>query len=110
MSFPATHQQTDLPEAREYNRIKRRLTVADMVVNLVFLIALLATGLNGTLRDWAYRGAGQSYSLAVFFYVVMLLLISKALSVGLDYYSFRLEHQFNLSNQRIRSWIWDEIK
>jgi STE24 endopeptidase len=101
---------SDTPEARDYNRIRRRLTVADLAINLVFLVALLATGLNGTLRDWAYRAAGQSYSLAVFFYVLMLLILSKALSFGLDYYSFRVEHQFNLSNQRIRSWIWDEIK
>ena len=110
MSFSATTTQSDSPEAREYNRIKRRLTVADMAVNFLFLVALLATGFNGSLRDWAYRGAGQSYSLAVFFYVVMLLVLSKVLSVGLDYYSFRVEHQFNLSNQRIRSWIWDEVK
>lgn len=110
MSFSATTTQSDTPEAREYNRIKRRLTVADMAVNFLFLVALLTTGFNGTLRDWAYRGAGQSYSLAVFFYVVMLLVLSKVLSVGVDYYSFRLEHQFNLSNQRIRSWIWDEVK
>ncbi len=110
MSFSATTTQSDTPEAREYNRIKRRLTVADMAVNFLFLVALLATGFNGTLRDWAYRGAGQSYSLAVFFYVVMLLVLSKVLSIGLDYYSFRVEHQFNLSNQRIRSWVWDEVK
>jgi STE24 endopeptidase len=110
MSFSANTNQSDTPEAREYNHIKRWLTVADMGVNFLFLVALLATGFNGTLRDWAYRSAGQSYSLAVFFYVVMLLVLSKVLSVGLDYYSFRVEHQFNLSNQRIRSWAWDEIK
>jgi STE24 endopeptidase len=110
MSFPATTQQLDTPETREYNRIRRRLTVADMAVNFALLAALLATGLNGTLRDWAYRGAGQSYSLAVFFYVVILLIISKALSFGLDYYSFRVEHHFNLSNQKLKSWIWDETK
>jgi STE24 endopeptidase len=110
MSFPATTQQTDTPEAREYNRIRRRLTMADVVLNLFFLVALLATGLNGTLRDWAYRGAGQSYSLAVFYYVLMLLIISKALGFGLDFYSFRVEHQFNLSNQKLKSWLWDEIK
>jgi STE24 endopeptidase len=110
MTFASTSISKDTPEAREYNRIKRRLTVADMAVNFAFLVALLVTGANGTLRDWAYRSAGQSYSVAVFFYVLMLLMLSKALSLGLDYYSFRVEHQFNLSNQRIRSWVWDEIK
>jgi STE24 endopeptidase len=28
----------------------------------------------------------------------------------LDYYSFRLEHRYHLSNQRLRAWIWDEAK
>jgi STE24 endopeptidase len=110
MSTPATKQQPDTPEAREYNRIKRRLSIADLLVNLLFLTALLATGLNATLRDWAYRGAGQSYSLAVFYYVLMLLIISKVLGFGLDYYSFRVEHEFNLSNQKLKSWLWDETK
>jgi STE24 endopeptidase len=48
--------------------------------------------------------------LSVFFYVVMLLIISKALGFGLDFYSFRIEHQFNLSNQKLKSWLWDEAK
>jgi STE24 endopeptidase len=40
----------------------------------------------------------------------LLLLIGKVLGAGLDYYGFRLERQFQLSNQRLRSWIWDEVK
>ena len=100
----------DTPEAREYNRIKRRLTMADLLLNFLFLIALLAAGWNGMLRDWALQLSGQGYLLAVFFYVVMLLVISKVLGLGLDFYSFRLEHQFNLSNQKLKSWLWDELK
>ncbi len=110
MTFSAQPKSQDSPEAREYNRIKRRLTVADLVMNFAFLVALLATGWNGTLRDWAYHGAGQSYSLAVFYYVLMLLIVSKALGFGFDFYSFRLEHQFQLSNQKLKSWLWDEVK
>jgi STE24 endopeptidase len=40
----------------------------------------------------------------------MLLLISKAVGFAPDYYSFRLEHRYHLSNQRLRSWLWDEFK
>jgi len=40
----------------------------------------------------------------------MLLVVSKALSLGLDYYAFRLEHRYHLSNQRVGSWFWDETK
>jgi STE24 endopeptidase len=100
----------DTPEARRYNRIRRWLSVSDFILGLVMLIVLLATGWTGTLRDFAYRASGQTYALAVFFYVVMLLILSKLLGAGLDYYSFRLEHRFHLSNQKFGSWLWDEFK
>jgi Zn-dependent protease with chaperone function len=100
----------DSPEARRYNRIRRWLGVADFILGLVLMVALLATGWTGTLRDIAYKATFQHYSLAVFLYVLMLMLIGKILGLGLDYYSFRLEHRYQLSNLRLRAWIRDEIK
>jgi len=104
------HMPADTPEARRYNRIRRWLGIADVVLGLALLVVLLASGWNSTLRDLAYQASYQTYTLAVFLYVLMLLLIQKILGAGLDYYSFRLEHRFNLSNQKLRSWIWDETK
>ena len=100
----------DTPEARRYNHVRRWLGVADFLVGLVLLIVLLATGWTGTLRDAALRGAGEIYSAAVLLYVIMLLAISKALGAGLDYYGFRLEHRYHLSNQKLGAWLWDEVK
>jgi STE24 endopeptidase len=100
----------DSPESRRYNRIKRWLGVADFGLGILLLILLLVTGWSGTLRDAAYRGASQNYSFAVFLYVLMLMLISKTLGAPLDYYAFRLEHRYHLSNQKLRSWLWDEFK
>jgi STE24 endopeptidase len=100
----------DSPEARRYNRIRRWLGIADFVLGLLFLVALLATGWNGTLRDFAMHGAYEHYALAVFLFVLMLMLIGKLLGLGLDYYGFRVEHRYNLSNQRFRAWVWDETK
>src|SRR5208282_3993095 len=100
----------DSAESRRYNRIKRWLGFADFALGFGLLVVLLATGWSGTLRDLAERGASQNYSFAVFLYVLMLLLISKLLGTPLEYYGFRLEHRYNLSNQRFRSWLWDECK
>ena len=100
----------DTPEARRYNRIRRWLGVADFVLGLGLLLVLIGTGWNGTLRDFAYRASYQTYVLAVFLYVLMLMLIQKFLGTGLDVYGYRLEHRFNLSNQKFRSWVWDEAK
>jgi STE24 endopeptidase len=102
--------QADSPEARRYNRTRRWLGVADFVVGFAFLVVLLVTGWSGWLRDLAYRLGFRNYSLSLFMYLLLLLLISKALGIGLDYYGFRLERRYKLSNQRFRSWVWDEVK
>jgi STE24 endopeptidase len=100
----------DSPESRSYNRIKRWLGIADFGLGIFLLVLLLATGWSGTLRGLAIRGASANYSFAVFLYVLMLILISKLLGAPLEYYEFRLEHRYRLSNQRLRSWLWDEFK
>lgn len=102
--------QSDSPEARRYNRIRRWLSVADFVAGFVFLIVLLVTGWSGWLRDLAYRLGFQNYALSLFIYLLLLLVISKALGFGLDYYGFLQERRFKLSTQRFRSWAWDEVK
>ena len=100
----------DSPQARRYNRIRRRLGIVDFLLGLVLLLVLLATGWTARLRDLAYYGADQNYVLAVFFYVGMLTSLSKLLGLPLDYYGFRLEHRFQLSNQKLRSWARDQVK
>ena len=100
----------DSPQTRRYNRIRRWLGIADFILGAVVLVVLLATGWSGTLRDIALGDAAQNYVLAVFLYVLMLMTITKLLGLGLDYYGFRLEHRFQLSNQRLRAWLWDEAK
>jgi STE24 endopeptidase len=110
MPLESTIPAADRPEAKRYNRIKRWLGIADFVLGLGMLVVLVATGWSGTLRDIAYRVAFQNYILAVFLFVLLLLSIGKLLGIGLDYYGFRLEHRFQLSNQRFRAWAWDELK
>jgi STE24 endopeptidase len=100
----------DSPEARRYNRIHRWLGIADFVIGSAFLIVLLITGWSGWLRDLALRRGFQNYTLALFLYLFFLLLISKVLGFGLDYYGFQLERRFQLSTQKFRSWLWDEAK
>jgi len=105
-----TPVQADTPEARRYNRIRRWLDIADFVVGFVFLVVLLVTGWSSALRDVAIRFGSQVYGLQLFVYLALLLGISKALGLGLEYYGFRLERRYKLSNQRFPSWAWDEAK
>jgi STE24 endopeptidase len=100
----------DSPEARRYNRVRRWLGIADFALGFVFLVVLLVTGWSGWLRDLAYRMGFQNYSLSVFMYLFFLLIISKVLGIGLDFYGYRLERRYKLSTQRFRAWLWDEVK
>ena len=100
----------DSPAARSYNRTKRWLSLADYGVSFLLLALLLLTGWSGRLRDMALSGTSQRYTLAVLLYVFMLLVISKVVGFGLDYYGFRVEHQYHLSAQKLRSWLWDQVK
>ena len=40
----------------------------------------------------------------------MFSVIAKILSAPFDFVGFRLEHQYHLSNQKLRGWLWDEGK
>ena len=110
MATTTSPQPADSPEVRRYNRIHRWLSMADTVIGFVLLIVLLVTGWTGRLRDWSYLGAHQYYFFAVFLYVLMFSIIAKVLSAPFDVFGFRLEHQYHLSNQKVRSWLWDECK
>ena len=101
---------TDTPEAKQYSRIHRWISITDTSLGIVFLVVLLATGWTRDLRDLAFRFAHEHYALALFSYVLLLALIGKAVSLPLDIYGFRLEHRFHLSNQSTAAWIIDEIK
>lgn len=110
MALPAHPAAPDTPEAREYNRLRRWLGVADVGVSFLFLVALLAWQWTNRLRDWSVLMSGDRYALALLIYVVLLTLFSKLLGLPLDYYGFRLEHRYHLSNEKFGAWAWDEVK
>lgn len=110
MASPSNVAPSDSPEARKYNKIRRRVGMSEFLLGLGLLVVLLLTGWTAWLRDLAWHAGGQSYAFALFIYVLILLAISKAVGLALDYYGFRLEHVYQLSNQKLRAWIWDEIK
>ena len=110
MTAPETTLLPDSPQAQAYNHTKRWLEIGDLALSFGFLIVLLATGWTNSLRDAASRLGGAYYVVRLFFYVLLLSILSKLLGLALDFYSFRLEHRFNLSNQGFASWVRDQIK
>jgi STE24 endopeptidase len=109
MADNSTAAAPDSPEVRRYNNIRRWLGISEFLLGLALLLVLLFTGWTNSLQSLAYD-VSESYALALFLYVLMLILLSKIVSLGLDVYGFRLEHRYQLSNQKLSAWIWDEAK
>jgi STE24 endopeptidase len=103
-------QPADTAEARAYNRKKRILSVADAAIGFLALLVLVLTPWSADIREVAWKLAGENYALALFYYVIALATITKLAGIGLDYYGFRLEHRYHLSNQKVGSWLVDEAK
>ena len=102
--------QPDSPEAQRYNRLKRWLGIADFAVGFGLLIVLLLTGWTNNLRDTALDIGRQYYTVALIAYVVMLMLLTKVIGIGLEYYGYRVERNYHLSNQKLPGWLWDQVK
>ncbi|MEO5936121.1 MAG: M48 family metallopeptidase [Terriglobales bacterium] len=100
----------DTADARAYNRQRRIIEVGDATVGFVALLALVLTPGAAALRDLAWKLARENYAIALFFFVVALATITKLAGIALDYYGFRLEHRYHLSNQNLSSWLIDEGK
>jgi STE24 endopeptidase len=109
--FPGQRSMTaDSVEARRYNRLLRRIGIADLALGLVLIGVILAPDWTSDFRNFAVRRAGDHYSIALFLYTSILLLLTKFAGLGLEYYSFLVEHRYHLSNQRFRLWAWDQFK
>ncbi len=107
----AAPNSTDTAEARRYNQIKRWLGFADLATGFVFLVVLLVMGWSSRLRDLALGpGEHRNYYFAIALYVFSLLTIGKILGFGLEFFAFRLERRYHLSDQTLRAWLWDETK
>jgi Zn-dependent protease with chaperone function len=100
----------DTPEARRYHRILRRISFADAALGLAVMGVILAADWTSDFRNFAVRLAGDRYAAALFIYTTILLLLTRFIGLGLDYYGFLVEHRYHLSRQRLRGWAWDEIK
>ena len=71
---------------------------------------VLAAGWSRNYRDFAFHLAGDRPALALFYYTTILLLLTRVVSLGVDYALFLVEHRYHLSRQRLRGWMWDQAK
>ncbi|MCX7824659.1 MAG: M48 family metallopeptidase [Verrucomicrobiae bacterium] len=96
--------------AKRYERIKLRLHLGETAFVIVALAAFYFTGGSRALAAFA-RDIGRNEWGTVAVYVAALLTTATVATLPLSWWGgFRLEHRFNLSNQTLGAWAWDELK
>ena len=101
-----------LAEAKQYGRYSLACTLADKLLDLLFLTfaaVVVARPLDAWLQSWPLLERFASLRLIVFFLLVTLLHIG--VSVSLSFYSgYVLEHRFHLSTQSLSGWLRRYLK
>jgi Zn-dependent protease with chaperone function len=103
-------------KAARYHRLKRRVSLAALAWNVLFLGGLLATGWTIWLRDDTRNlamilPAPLAAAAAVVFYVAGLTAIAEIVSLPLAFYSsFVIERRYGLSNESFGGWLKDQAK
>jgi STE24 endopeptidase len=96
--------------AKQYARIKRRLMLLDLSISGFYLLAWLILGWSKALQDWLLQYTTNDWLLVAFFVIIfggILFIINLPLSY---FQGYILPHRFDISNQKLSTWIMDELK
>ena len=96
--------------AKEYSRIKLRLSLIGFGMTLIFLALVFVTGLSHLFIQWASLFSSNLF-VWIPFYLLLLGIVEYVVDFPLHYYSsFYLEHRYQLSNQTLTAWLWRDLK
>ncbi len=96
--------------AKQYSRIKLRLSLVGFCVTLLFLALVFAIGLSYRFVQWSSLISANLF-IQIPSYLIFLGVAEYLFNFPLHYYSsFHLERQFQLSNQTLAAWLWRDLK
>ncbi len=96
--------------AKDYSRRKYTLAIIEIFYLLLLLVLFLGLGLSKILAQSISRLAKPAY-LVLPVYLLLIYVFYWCCNFPLIFYrSFKLEHRFNLSNQKLIDWLLDQLK
>jgi STE24 endopeptidase len=102
-------------KAREYARIRRRLSFVSLGIGVVGVFILLFTNLASWLGDQlqglSWQPIAGWFPLQILVYFLILLLGYEIITAPIAFYSgFVLPHRYGLSTMSLKSWLGDLFK
>ncbi len=108
----AERQQSALRTSREkeYNAIKLRLSIADIILNVIIIGILAFSGISPLIVGTVAAYVANDYLIFLIFITVVGVIYS-ILDFPFDFYGgYVVEHRFDLSNQTVPAWFLEKIK
>ncbi len=100
--------RTKQSQAKRYEKEKRLLGLVGAVLSLIILLAFYYSGLSTWLSNLQI---GQSMIWTFLLYIGSLYTLSTLFGLPLAFYSSYVhEHEWNFSNQTVKSWTWEKLK
>jgi len=102
-------------KAKEYERIRRRLSYVSMGIGVIGVLILLFTNLGIWLGDQlqalSWQPVAGWFPLQILVYFLILILAYEIITAPIAYYSgFILPHRYGLSTMSLKSWLGDLFK
>ena len=99
-----------LRRAKKYSSIKYALVIIETAYLFVLLLVFLNFGFSKALKSEVFGVTANDY-LAVALYLFIISAVYYILNLPFNFYhSFLLERKFSLSNQKIKDWLFDQVK
>jgi STE24 endopeptidase len=104
--------------AKEYARLRLRLSLSGMGISTAGILVLLVSGLGNWLSDllrapvWLrWQPVSGWYPLQILAYVLLIVLVYEAITAPLRYYGgYVLTHRYDLSTMSRGAWLKDHCK
>jgi len=95
-------------KAKKYSNLKVKLSLFHFVYTAVILFALIQFGWSSTWRDFSVGFSSNPFILIAVYFVVFSG-VFYFFDFPLKFYSsYILEHRYNLSNQNLGDWFFEE--
>jgi len=97
-------------DAKRYNNIKLGIGIGKAVISFLLILLFVLLGYSIKLESYASLYVDDKY-LVFLLFTFLIGLGSSILFAPINYYSgFFLEHKYNLSNQSLLKWMWENLK
>ncbi|MDD5130324.1 MAG: M48 family metallopeptidase [Candidatus Omnitrophica bacterium] len=96
--------------AKSYSHQKYVLSIIDMFYSIALVLIFLGSGLSLFLENFL-KSAGLTHSILTCVFLLIVFAFYYLFNLPVIFYSsFKLEHKFKLSEQKIGAWWMDQLK